>query len=303
MYKPVFFMMVGLPASGKSYYAKKLEKDFDAITYSSDAIREELAVDINCQDKNTEVFELLHKRIKESLISGHNTIYDATNINYKKRMAFLNEIRSINCYPVCYFMATPYLDCVQQNINRDHSVPIEVIEKMYENIYIPQNYEGWDDIVIIQNYDIIDFNTNDLFNGENGLNKLNQDNPYHTLTVGKHCIKCAQNLFIQNKSCDYELFEAAFLHDIGKPFTKSFTNYKGEDTIDAHYYQHHLVSAYDSLFYSQSENKLLVANYIQWHMNLYFLKTTKSINKFKNLVGEDFFKNLELLHQADILAK
>ena len=34
---------------------------------------------------------------------------------------------------------------------------------------------------------------------------------------------------------------ATLLHDISKPFTKSFTNFKGEPTSDAHYFNHQKV--------------------------------------------------------------
>lgn len=37
---PTFIMMVGLPYSGKSYYAEKLSKEYGAVVHSSDAIGE-----------------------------------------------------------------------------------------------------------------------------------------------------------------------------------------------------------------------------------------------------------------------
>ena len=42
MNKPTLFCLCGLPASGKSTYAKELSKKENATIYSSDAIREEL---------------------------------------------------------------------------------------------------------------------------------------------------------------------------------------------------------------------------------------------------------------------
>ena len=63
-----FIMLVGLPASGKSTYAEKLRKDGYHI-HSSDKIREELTGDVNSQDKNTDVFVELHKRVKLDLIN------------------------------------------------------------------------------------------------------------------------------------------------------------------------------------------------------------------------------------------
>lgn len=86
---PTFVMMVGLPASGKSTYAKELAEEMKAVICSSDAIRKELYDDENSQNNNEEVFKLLHSRIKECLREGKNVIYDATNINSKRRRAFL----------------------------------------------------------------------------------------------------------------------------------------------------------------------------------------------------------------------
>lgn len=94
---PVLFFMVGLPASGKSTYAKELSKNYNAIILSSDEIRKELCGDENSQDKNNEVFIVLHRRIKEYLKSGKNVVYDATNVNSKRRKAFLDELKNISC--------------------------------------------------------------------------------------------------------------------------------------------------------------------------------------------------------------
>ena len=81
---PYFVMMVGLPRSGKSTYAKELADEISAVVCSSDAIRQELCGDENLQNKNEDVFRVLHRRIKEYLRKGTNVIYDATNINSKK---------------------------------------------------------------------------------------------------------------------------------------------------------------------------------------------------------------------------
>ena len=45
------------------------------------------------------------------------------------------------------------------------------------------------------------------------------------------------------------------------------------------------------------------AFYIQWHMLPFFLEKGKTINKYKNLFGEEKFNNIMLLHQADLQAK
>ncbi len=296
-------MIVGLPASGKSKVAQELSKEFNATIHSSDSLREELFGNINEVSKNNELFTELHKRIKRNLLSNKNVIYDATNISYKKRKSFIESLNKINCEKVCYLIATPYEQCLKQNQLRERKVPDYVVEKMYKQIYIPQMYEGWDEINIIWNVDHT-FDTHILFNGENGLNKINQDNPNHTLTIGHHCLKCMQ--LCEEMLDDFELNMATLYHDIGKRFTKQFKNSKGEDTDIAHYYQHHLVSAYDSLFYLkklEKESILDITNYIQWHMQPFFIKSDKTRDKFIRLVGQEFYNKLMILHEADKNAK
>jgi predicted kinase/predicted HD phosphohydrolase len=294
-------MMVGLPASGKSTIAKEIEK---SILLSSDNLREKLFGDINNQDGNDIVFETLHKLIKYYLLKGISVVYDATNINYKQRMELLKGLRNIDCYKQCILVATPYEKCLHQNSQRERQVPSYIIEKMYKNFYIPEYYEGWDDIHIIYNDDGYKFDIHELFNGENGLNFIGQDNPNHTLTIGKHCLESYS--LCEKYNGNILLCEAALLHDIGKRFTKEFKNSKGEDTDIAHYYQHHLVSAYDSLFYCKDFNlndRLTIANYIQWHMQPFFLESDKAKKKFINLVGKEFYNDIMILHEADKNAK
>ena len=297
-----FIMCVGLPSSGKSTWSNS---QTGYIVHSSDALRKELYGDENYQDKNGELFQELHKRIRNDLGKGKNVILDATNISYKRRMEFLRQINYIKCNRVCYLFATPYEDCVKRDSDRERSVGEEVIKRMYKNFYIPQKYEGWDDINIIWNYDEHDFDSIKYFWE---LDEIKQDNPHHTLSIGNHCDKCARMLLkisntdVTNKN--YILECAAQFHDIGKKFTKEFNEKKGYCT----YYQHHLTGAYDSLFYLdeigwRDDDILKITNYIQWHMQPFFIKEDKTKYKFIKLVGEEFYNNLMLLHEADKLAK
>lgn len=139
---PTFIMMVGLPYSGKSYYAEKLSKEYGAVVYSSDAIRAEILGDVQDQNNNGKVFEVLHRRVYDDLSNGKSVIYDATNINYKRRMDTIQRLKRIPCEKVCYLMATPFSECVERSKYRDRVVPYEVLERMYKSIWIPQYYEA-----------------------------------------------------------------------------------------------------------------------------------------------------------------
>lgn len=81
-----FLMLMGISGSGKSTYAKALEKNCGYKVFSSDVLREELFGNENDQTHNSEVFEELHRRILKALDAGENCVYDATNLNRKRRL-------------------------------------------------------------------------------------------------------------------------------------------------------------------------------------------------------------------------
>lgn len=306
MDKPILFLMVGLPCSGKSVKSQELAEEHNATIFSSDALREELFNDVNHQEDNAKLFNELHRRIKECLKEGNHAIYDATNINYKRRMAFLSELKNIPCKKICVLMATPFDVCLNRNNKRDRKVPEHVINRMYLNFDIPWYYEGWDEIEVeyadgVENlygwpYDFIE-----------STMYFDQENSHHDLTLGEHCAKTTTyvNQCLVNRigvTCTTELKYAAMLHDNGKPYTKTFTNGKGEVTEQAHYYNHERVGSYDSLFYEMPCNKLYVATLIRWHMMPYFYEkdNNESLhNKYKKLWGEDLYNSIMLLHKAD----
>jgi len=297
-----FIMMIGLPASGKSYKAEELSKVYNAKIHSSDSLRYELFGDVNNHENNDVLFLELHKRIKNDLKNGNSVIYDATNITYKRRMSFLSEIRKFNCNKIAVIMATPYEECLKRNQSRDRVIPEYVIKKMYLNWNIPYWYEGWDDIRIEYcNYKSFGFPVYLI----EKYAFYNQDSHHHKLTLGEHLNKTWE--YVCKRGGDLPLRIAALLHDCGKPFTKSFINAKGEVTENAHYYQHHCVGAYDSLFYKTIDNPIDHAILVQWHMQPYFwekdmLSGKKQMMKYKKLWGDKLFNDIMLLHEADMAA-
>jgi len=299
------FMMIGLPASGKSTIAKEIAESEDAEIVSSDKIRKELFGNEEVQLDNGQVFKIVHNRLIDGLKAGKNMIFDATNINYKKRRAFLQTLNKLDVIKVAILIATPYEECIERNSKRKRKVPEDVIKNMYHNFYIPQYYEGFDDIQTKYNSDHIFF--------FDDLEDIKQDNPHHSLTVLKHCKKVEEILVKERNEINTSIIFAGRLHDIGKLKTKTFINCKGEQTDIAHFYNHEKVSAYDSLFYINLRSRLQIGlendfaldvlNLIQWHMLLHFNLSEKNKIKYKNMLGEDIWNDLEILHKADCEAR
>lgn len=291
-----FVMLVGLPASGKSTYAESLN---NYIVHSSDKLREELYSDINDQSHNDELFEELHKRIIRDLRDGKNVAYDACNISRKRRMAFLNILKDkkIPCRKKCVVIVTELDMCLKQNKQRDRFVPKDVIIDMYKQIQVPAFFEGWDEIELKGN-----FGYKEIMDEVVKLGNFNQYNPHHKLTLGAHLYKAFEFVIDEEPV----IAQAAILHDIGKPFTKVFHDYKGNQTDIAHYYGHENVGAYESLFIQVPfANILERANIIQYHMYPYVWEkdnNEKMRLKWKKIWGEELYDKIMLVHRADKLS-
>lgn len=316
MNKPKFYMCVGIPGAGKSTWLEQHKEELNFIIHSSDSIREELG-NVNDQSQNELVFKILHKRIKEDLLNGKNVAYDATSLNRKRRINFIsNELRDIPCEKICVLFATPVDVCKRNNANRERKVPEAVIEKMIRNFEVPCVQEGWNKVQIVW----WDWQSEGMkFDFHEDVEKwrsISHDNPHHSLSIGDHMIKAWEYSWKNLYSCSDSLLLdlSAHMHDCGKIRTKAFINSKGEPCDSAHYYEHHNVSAYESLFYLKDlftediklndEEILYVSLLINMHMRpfLAYKDSDKSRERDRRLFGDDFMKDLDFLHECDLAA-
>lgn len=293
-YKNCIIMMVGLSGSGKSTLANRAALEFDAHIISSDAIRAEVFGDENDQLHNKEVFDILHERVHESLKHGNSVIYDATNLNAKRRIAFLNQLKQYKeLQKICCVVATPYEVCVKNDSKRNRKVGKAVILKQMKQFQMPFLNEGWDRINVKKMF-IDEFSHPILI-----LNKLEDMGhdcaPYHLETIGKHITL----VFEQAKNDDYRVKIAALFHDLGKYYTKGFYNAKGEPSEVAHYYGHENVSAYiylTSLFYTCENQSNDIIWLIQNHMRPYL----NGYEKWKIKQNPGLIRLLEHLNKYDL---
>ena len=301
-----FIMMAGLPGSGKSAYAEQLAKIDNYIIHASDKIREEMG-DINDQSKNEQVFVTLHRRVKEDLKNGKNVIYDATNLNRRRRMAFLRELKNIPCHKICVLIATPYELCVVQNFKRERRVPVEVIWNMVLRFQMPSTHEGFDEVIVHYEREEWKEYHGDIEEHVRSLCDFNQDNSHHTLTLGDHMLSAMDNVLHLNGHVYDDVVLAALSHDIGKNYTKSFYNKKGELGTEAHYYNHSNYGSYSSLFfkYPMYGDKEYIALLIELHMrpHLEWKQSEKARQRDIRIFGKTIYNDVMMLHLGDIIAK
>ena len=313
MATPKLILLIGLPGSGKTTWARKMvEEKPEMVHLSSDAIRAELYGNENILGDHTKVFSLMEKRMRAALKEGRDVIYDATNINARSRTGLLNLLRTarIECEKHAILFATPYEECVARDAARDRHVGEEVIHRMMCYFQPPWFNEGWDAIYVdsrIADSSEVVFKTTELFEA---AERYDQHNKHHRLSLGHHLRSAAD--YVLTKDGREIVYYAAMWHDIGKMDTQSF----GEDG-EAHYYGHEYASAYRWLTgaqfadYLRSHNiddltrGLFIGVVICWHMVPYKSKNNEGGFELwakKKGFNEDEISCINAIHEADLAA-
>ena len=84
--KPKLYLMCGVPASGKSYFAEKHMDEEKDVYISRDQVRFEMVPETDEYfSREKEVYEEWIKRIAWALNAGFNVWADATHLNKKSR--------------------------------------------------------------------------------------------------------------------------------------------------------------------------------------------------------------------------
>ena len=223
MTRPVLILLCGIPGSGKTTWAKNyISKNPDFVHLSSDAIRAELYGDENIQGNPVEVFTLMQKKAVESLNAGYNVVYDATSMTRKDRAGIISMCPKFT-HIQCNIIWAPIETCIERDTTRERTVGKEVIDRMLKRFQMPYYDEGIDEISIVQPGN---FNRDTYFECIINAMKIPHDNPHHQLDIYNHCRE-AFNYAVE-KNFDWEIREAAYCHDCGKPYVKTFVNTKGE---------------------------------------------------------------------------
>ena len=148
---PTVYIVVGVPASGKSFWSKRYVAKVNAFTekivyISSDDIREEICGDAQDQSRNNEVFEIFYNRARQAIQEGKDVILDATHLSKKTRRKCRNHFKNLNCKFIAVQMKTPIEKAIRRNKNRNRVVPNYAMERMINAFEPVEENEGFDEI-------------------------------------------------------------------------------------------------------------------------------------------------------------
>jgi len=154
--RPIVTIMVGLPGSGKSTFAKDLI--YDGVVYiSSDEIRDEFFNGEYGKEQNNEVFRIVMERYEKALQEGKDVVLDATHLLEKYRRKYIEKAKEYNGYLIAIYIGVSYTVAYERNLKRDRQVPKDVIRRMFFDLEPPSHKEGFDEICIVDENGDVEF--------------------------------------------------------------------------------------------------------------------------------------------------
>ncbi len=150
--KNKLYVLIGIPCSGKTTYARKYFKELDVEIISTDEIRKNLTGTYRFStETNNLVFSIAKDRIKEELSSGLNVVFDATNTNKKYRKDIIKIGQKMNSDIIALVFNTPLNTCLARNSLRgnERRVPEEIIIKMSSYDSDITEHEGFSNVQFI----------------------------------------------------------------------------------------------------------------------------------------------------------
>lgn len=133
-------IVMGLPASGKSYFAKHLAHASGAVYLNTDIVREQIGIKGQYDPRSNHlVYEYLLLEMMENILKQHDVVVDGTFQTHALRSWFENSIKKTGS-KVCFFEITASEKTIRKRMDkpREHSeADFDVylkIKKKYEPV-------------------------------------------------------------------------------------------------------------------------------------------------------------------------
>lgn len=286
--RPVLTILVGLPGSGKTHYAKN-EKE-GSLHIGSDDIRKEILGSEEDQSNNALVFQTMEKRVREAIIAGKSVVADATNVSMRSRKTWQQAMKY--AYKTeAIVIAAPVPTCVKNDDERPRHAGHVAIYKAIMSFEVPLESEGFDTITFVRT-PFRTFGPDTMVKILGNMRGFDQTSKWHAEDLMTHTINSW--IYFAEKHDHKSDCTAAMLHDIGKLRTRKY------DDNGAHFYHHANVGAYEVLStydfpnYTEKELKKILM-LICYHDKVIHMNQ----NKIFDMFGKENAEYLIDFHNAD----
>jgi len=163
MVKPVVYMLVGTPGSGKSTWAARMLEDGRAALISSDAYIERMAEAVG--KTYGEVFESAIKDatawMKEqrnaAIANAMSMVWDQTNLTIKSRRPKIDLLHEAGYEVIAVAFEIPDKELRARRESREKvtgkAIPPSILEQMGKDYQRPTRVEGFDKVIIVTPYE------------------------------------------------------------------------------------------------------------------------------------------------------
>lgn len=139
--KQKLLILKGLPASGKSTFAKRMVDEHGWVRTNKDTIRKQMFGTEWRRKDEKKVVKERNRQIIEALQQGKNVVVDDTNLNpvHVKELAAIAREHNVILEIDDGFLGVPLEVCIERDKNREDSVGEQVIRDMFHR-YVKRSF-------------------------------------------------------------------------------------------------------------------------------------------------------------------
>jgi len=140
------YVMSAIPASGKDHYIKN---HLDLPVLSLDNIRREHKIKPTDKKGTGRVVQMAKEEAKVHMRKKESFIFNATNITKDMRGRWISLFLEYRARVKIVYLEVPYKQLKKQNNNREYPVPLEVIDRLFDKLEMPDFGEGHEVLKIL----------------------------------------------------------------------------------------------------------------------------------------------------------
>lgn len=149
---PRFYVLIGIPGSGKSTYARR--QLGHAYRISLDDLRKMLTGQDYQEEAESAVLVAGHA-MRVALARwasriGHDLLFDATNVTRQRRAPLIATAKQYGFTPIAVYVPCPLEVALARNARRARRVPPDVVERFYGELEPPTLAEGFEEIIRVE---------------------------------------------------------------------------------------------------------------------------------------------------------